>query len=96
MNRQRPEACRVWTVAEARSRLSEVLRRAEEEGPQQIGRRRAFVVVPAAEWYAKTQPRLSMGRWLVENMPRGADLDASANRLSRREVPFAEGTGRRG
>lgn len=94
MNRQYPEARRVWTVAEARSRLSEVLRRAEEEGPQQIGRRRAFVVVPAAEWYAKTQTRLPVGRWLVENMPRGADLDASADRRSRRTIPYSEGVGR--
>ena len=37
MNRQCPEPRRVWTVAEARARLSEVLRLAEEEGPQHIG-----------------------------------------------------------
>ena len=89
MNLQHPDR-RVWTIAEARSRLSEVLRRAEEEGPQQIGRRRAFVIMPAAEWYAKMQPRLPVGRWLVENMPRGADLDACADRRSRRTIPFSE------
>ena len=84
---------RVWTVAEAKSRLSEVLRLAEQEGPQHIGRRRAFVVVPAGEWYAKTQPRPPMGRWLVENMPRGTNLDLPPDRRSRREIPFAGGTG---
>ena len=41
---------RVWTVAEAKARLSEVLRLSEEEGPQHIGRRRSFVVVSAADW----------------------------------------------
>ena len=96
MNRQCPEPRRVWTVAEARARLSEVLRLAEEEGPQHIGRRRAFVVVPAAEWYAETQPRPPMGHWLVENMPRGADLDAAGDRRSGREIPFATRAGRRG
>ena len=95
MDCQRPEPCRVWTVTEARARLSEVLRLAEEEGPQHIGRRRAFVVVPAAEWYAKTQPRPPMGQWLLENMPRGAVPDLSADRRSRREIPFSEGAGRR-
>ncbi len=39
---------RVWTVAEAKARLSEILRLAESEGPQRIGTRRPFVVVPAA------------------------------------------------
>ena len=38
---------RVWTVAEAKARLSEILRLAEAEGPQTIGTRRPFVVVPA-------------------------------------------------
>ena len=95
MNRHRPGPRRVWTVAEARARLSEVLRLAEEEGPQLVGRRRTFVVVPAAEWYAKTQPRPPMGRWLLENMPRGTNPDASADRRSRREVPFSEEGGRR-
>ncbi len=35
---------RIWTVAEAKARLSEILRLAEEEGPQRIGTRRSFVV----------------------------------------------------
>lgn len=48
---------RVWTVAEAKARLSEVLRLAEEEGPQLIGIWKPFVVVPAAVWEEKTRPR---------------------------------------
>ena len=48
---------RAWTVAEAKARLSEVLRRAEEEGPQRIGHRKAFVVVSARVWDEKTEPR---------------------------------------
>ena len=90
MLEQHPEPRRVWTVAEAKARLSEVLRRAEEEGPQHIGRRRPFVVVPAGEWYEKSPPRKPMGRWLVENMPRGANLEIPVTRSSRRETPFAD------
>ena len=91
MAEQHPKPRRVWTVAEAKARLSEVLRLAEEEGPQHIGARRPFVVVPAGKWYAKESPRKPMGRWLVENMPRGANLDIPATRGSRREIPFAGG-----
>ena len=65
---------RVWTIAQAKARLSEVLRLAEEEGPQHIGTRRPFVVVPASDWYAKVRSSRPMGQWLVDNMPRGLIL----------------------
>ena len=82
---------RVWTVAEAKARLSEILRLAESEGPQRIGTRRPFVVVPAATWEEKTEPRKPLGQWLIENMPRGANLEVP-NRSgdSRRDIPFAD------
>ena len=44
------EPGRVWTVAEAKAKLSEVLRLAETEGPQRIGARKHFVVVPESVW----------------------------------------------
>ena len=75
MNPRRFKPRRVWTVKEAKAHLSEILRLAEEEGPQQIGRRKTFVVVPATDWYAKRAPRKPMGQWLVDNMPRGANLE---------------------
>ena len=88
MARQNSETHRVWTVAQAKARLSEVLRLAEEEGPQHIGVRRSFVVVPAGEWYAARSPRKPMGQWLVENLPRGANLDVAGTRAPGREIPF--------
>ena len=71
---------RVWRVAEAKARLSEILRLAEEEGPQRIGRRKPFVVVPERLWRERSAPapaasRMPLGRWLVENMPRGTNLE---------------------
>ena len=94
MTARHSEPHRVWTVAEAKARLSEVLRRAEEEGPQHIGTRKSFVVVPAHVWAEKESRRQPMGQWLVANMPRGANLEITRNRESRREIPFAsEDTG---
>ena len=52
-----PDRQRTWTVAEAQSQLSEILRLAAEEGPQHIGADRPFVVVPAETWYAHEQPQ---------------------------------------
>jgi len=91
-----PEHQRTWTVAEAQSRLSEILRLAEEEGPQHIGADRPFVVVPAERWYAHEQShglphqqsRIHMGGWLVENMPRGFDLELPSRREPERPIPF--------
>lgn len=69
MNQSRTN--RTWTVAEAKARLSEVLRLAEEEGPQRIGTERSFVVVPAEAWYgqeqlheqSQQQSRKPLGQW---------------------------------
>ena len=79
---------RVWTVSEAKARLSEILRLSEQEGPQRIGTRRQFVVVPAAVWDAMNAPRTPLGRWLVEDMPRGIDVELP-DRASKRAVPFS-------
>ena len=81
----------VWTIAEAKAKLSEILRLAEEEGPQRIGARKSFVVVPAAAWDEKTKPRMPLGRWLVENTPRGTNLEIPPrSREDHREIPFQD------
>ena len=81
---------RVWTVAEAKARLSEVLRLAEEEGPQRIGKRRPCVVVPEADWHGRSSQRKPLGRWLVKNVPRGVALPMPDSRASARATPFAD------
>ena len=81
----------VWTVAEAKARLSHILRRADEEGPQRIGVRRTYVVVPERLWEECSPPSALLGRWLVENMPRGYELELP-DRGSARDVPFSDQT----
>ncbi len=80
---------RTWTVAEAKARLSEILRLAEEEGPQHIGRRNTFVVVPQRLWQRQSPPRKPLGQWLIENMPRGIELEIP-DRSSNRKIPFVD------
>lgn len=46
------------------------------------------MVVPAADWYAKKPPRKPTGQWLVDNMPRGVNLDVSGKRRTGRAIPF--------
>ncbi len=70
---------RAWTVAEAKANLSKILRLPESQGPQRIGIRKRFVVIPEESW-VEHQPdepdrRIPLGKWLVENSPRGANLE---------------------
>ena len=80
----------VWTVAEAKSRLSEVLRRASEIGPQQIGKHRPHVVVPLDQWRASARREPNFGAWLVENAPQGCEIDLPNRDDGDRETPFAD------
>lgn len=81
---------RVWTVVEAKARLSEILRLAEEEGPQRIGAQKPFVVVPERVWKSRDQASIPLGQWLVENTPRGTNLEIPGRRESGRKIPFIE------
>ena len=89
---QRTSLDHVWTIADAKARLSEILRLADEEGPQRIGLKHAYIVVPERVWREQTRPRKPLGQWLVDNCPRGVDLELPPRRDDR-EVPFAGETG---
>lgn len=82
---------RVWTVAEAKTHLSKILRLAEVEGPQTIGTRRPCVVVPADTWYTKTAPGKPLGQWLIEHIPRGTNLEIPSRHEPERAIPFSDG-----
>ena len=88
MNTHLAGRSRVWTVAEAKARLSEILRRSESEGPQRIGARKTFFVIPAKTWRALTAPRRPLGQWLVDNFPRGTELEIPDRREPSRDIPF--------
>ena len=81
---------RVWTVAEAKAKLSEIFRLAEEEGPQRIGTRKSFVVVPDLLWRTQPPARKPLGQWLVDHVPRGANLEIHVGRKSWRPMPFID------
>ncbi len=64
----------VWTIAEAKARLSEILRQANDE-PQYIGVNQTHVVVSAEAW-RKVQFRPSaMGLCLIEALKGAGNLE---------------------
>ena len=98
---QTSDSKETWTLQEAKVHLAQVLRLAETDGPQFIragdadGRRakegKDFVVVPADVWQKKNAPekrelQMPLGNWLVENTPRGTNLEIPSRRESGRNI----------
>ncbi len=83
---------KVWTIAEAKAKLSQILRLAESEGPQRIGVRKSFVIIPERDADQRELPeeRMPMGQWLLENMPRDIYSDEPYGRGSERPIPFVD------
>jgi prevent-host-death family protein len=83
----------MWTVAEAKAKLSSVLKRAREGELQIIGTKDPCVVVSMIEYKRLTsqQERPHLGRWLVENL-RGLGKIELPSRDESRPSPFADWT----
>ncbi|MGH8143001.1 MAG: type II toxin-antitoxin system Phd/YefM family antitoxin [Steroidobacteraceae bacterium] len=75
----------LWTVAEAKAKLSEVIEHAHKRGPQMITRngRRAAVVVDAEEWERRTQRAGTLADFFASSPLRrsGQKLKRSKDRL---------------
>lgn len=81
---------RVWTVAEASENLLEILRLAEQDGPQRIGDAKIFTLAPEVVNPPEERRRKPLGQWLVENVPRGTNLEIPHDRGSKRKTPYIE------
>lgn len=79
----------LWTVANAKARLSEVIERAQSE-PQTITRngKPSVVVVSTEEWERKTARKGTLAEFLMESPLRGADLDIERQRDEPRVLPL--------
>src|SRR5687767_13918928 len=66
----------LWTVAEAKAKLSEVIEHAQRNGPQTITRngRRAVVVVDAEEWERRTKRSVNLAEFFAASPLRGSGL----------------------
>lgn len=79
----------IWTLANAKARLSEVIDRAQT-GPQIITRhgRPNAVIVSAEEWARKTTRKGTLAEFLLSSPLHGADLDLErVHDIPRDETP---------
>jgi prevent-host-death family protein len=81
----------MWTVQEAKAKLSEVLERARAGEAQIIGARDPCVVVSMEDYRRLTEGREEphMGQWLVENLSGLGEIELPS-RGDDRPVPFAD------
>ena len=65
-----------WTVAEAKAKFSEIIKRATSDGPQTITRngRTTAVVVGAEEWQRKTKRVGNLAEFFTESPLRESGL----------------------
>ncbi|HET9743877.1 MAG TPA: type II toxin-antitoxin system Phd/YefM family antitoxin [Terriglobales bacterium] len=65
-----------WTVAEAKAKFSEVIERAQSDGPQTITRNghKAAVIVAPEEWERKTKRCGSLAEFFAASPLRGSGL----------------------
>jgi prevent-host-death family protein len=77
-----------WSLAEAKARLSEVVDRAVNEGPQTITRRGrdAVVVVSAEEWERKTRRKGNLFEFLQNSPLRDAGIEFERAQDGPREI----------
>ena len=65
-----------WTVAEAKAKLSELIDKAQSEGPQKITKhgRTTAVIVAAEEWERKARRKGNLAEFLTTSPLRGSGL----------------------
>ena len=82
------EKATVWSVAQAKARLSEVIDRAREQGPQTITKMAALrvVVVSIEEWTRRTRRKGTLADFFAASPLRGSGLEIERAQGGTREV----------
>jgi prevent-host-death family protein len=77
-----------WTVAQARAKLSEVIDKAQSDGPQMVTRngRPTAVIVAAEEWERKTKRKNSLAEFFAASPLRGSGVQIKRLRGHLRKI----------
>lgn len=77
-----------WSVAEAKAKFSEVIDKAQSDGPQTITKngRKAAVIVSAEEWERKTKRKGTLAEFLLASPLRGSGIEVKRLRGHLRKV----------
>jgi prevent-host-death family protein len=81
-------SAQVWTVAEAKAKFSELLHRAQSEGPQRITRhgRTTAIVISGEEWEQRNQRKENLAEFLMNSPLRGSGLKVKRLPMRMRKI----------
>ncbi len=80
----------MWTVAEAKAKLSEVIHQAQSAGPQTVTRngRPAAVLVSVEEWERKTKRTGNLAEFFASSPLQDSGLVLDRSSEKSREIPL--------
>jgi prevent-host-death family protein len=78
----------IWTVAAAKAKFSEVIDRAQSNGPQVVTRsgRKSVVIVSAEEWERKTKRVGNLAEFFANSPLRNSDVRVKRSKDGPRKV----------
>lgn len=81
-------SAQVWTVAEAKAKFSELLHRAQSEGPQRITRhgQTTAIVISGEEWEQKNLRKDNLAEFLMKSPLRGSGLKVKRLPMRMRKI----------
>jgi prevent-host-death family protein len=82
-----------WTIGEAKAKFNEVIKRAQQEGPQRITRsgEDTAVVVSAEEWSRINKRKGSLSQFFADSPLRGAKIEVKRKTDLPRNIERLEG-----
>lgn len=80
---------KIWTVSEAKSRLSEILRLAQKD-PQRIGTQTRYVVLTEAEWLRLQKKPPHAGKFLIKALKGAGEIPVADRKAPDRPTPFTD------
>ena len=77
-----------WSLAEAKSQLSEIIRKAERDGPQTVTRhgRKAAVIVAAEDWDRRRKPKVNLAEFFARSPLRGSGIKIERRKDRPRDI----------
>jgi prevent-host-death family protein len=83
---------RAWQLQEAKNKFSNLVERAQKEGPQVVTKhgKEAVVILSADDYRKLARPKINLHQFLRKSPLAGLDLDLSRDKKAPRNISLSE------